>query len=320
VFSAGRPRQRAIRRPIRHCMAYAARMKDLFDAFWRAAAYCLHPRVMLWSLLPLVVVVALVLGLGWFYWESAVDAVRATLEQWSLVVSFLQWLDSMGWGAFRAVLAPLIVVALAVPVIVVVSLLLVAWLLTPALVGLVATRRFDTLERKHGASWLLAGLWSLGFMLLALLLLLLSLPLWFVPPLVMILPPLIWGWLTYKVMSFDVLAEHASRDERRRLMREQRWSLLTIGVTTGYLGAAPSLLWAVSAATLVLAPLLVVLSVWLYTLVFAFSSLWFAHFALAALQRLRQQEVVQAVAPIGVLVPAVPVPAADPGAPHALPP
>ena len=276
-------------------MHYAAHMKELLDAFWRAAAYCLHPRVILLSLLPLAVAVALVLGLGWFYWEIAVAGVRALLEQWSLVASFLQWLDSMGWGAFRTVLAPLIVVALAVPVIVVASLLLVAWLMTPALVGLVSSRRFDTLERKRGASWLMAGLWSLGFMLAALMLLLLSLPLWFIPPLVMILPPLIWGWLTYKVMAFEVLAEHASSEERRQLMREQHWPLLAIGVVTGYLGAAPSLLWAISAATLVLAPLLVVLSVWLYTLVFAFSSLWFAHFALAALQRLRQQLAVEPV-------------------------
>jgi hypothetical protein len=188
---------------MRRRMPYAARMKDLLDAFWRAAAYCLHPRVMLLSLLPLVFAVALVLGLGWFFWEVAVAGVRTALEQWSLVVSFLQWLDSVGAAGFHAVLAPLIVVALAVPVIVVLSLMLVAWLMTPALVGLVAARRFDSLERKRGAGWITAASWSIGCMLLALVLLLLSLPLWFIPPLVLILPPLIWGWLTYKVMSFD---------------------------------------------------------------------------------------------------------------------
>jgi hypothetical protein len=294
-------------------------MKELLDAFWRAAAYCLHPRVILLSLLPLVFAVAMVLGLGWFYWEGAVAGVRAALEQWSLVVSFLQWLDSIGAAGFHAVLAPLIVVALAMPVIVVLSLLLVAWLMTPALVGLVATRRFASLERKRGASWFMAAAWSIVCMLLALVLLLLSLPLWFIPPLVLILPPLIWGWLTYKVISFDVLAEHASSDERRRLMRELHWPLLAIGVITGYLGAAPSLLWAVSAATLVLAPVLVVLSVWLYTLVFAFSSLWFAHFALAALQRLRMQQAVEP-APMATPVTPPPHPAIEARAPAALPP
>ena len=29
-------------------------MKPLLDAFWRAAAYCLHPRVILLSILPLI--------------------------------------------------------------------------------------------------------------------------------------------------------------------------------------------------------------------------------------------------------------------------
>jgi hypothetical protein len=294
-------------------------MKELLDAFWRAAAYCLHPRVILLSLLPLVFAVALVLGLSWFYWEAAVAGVRGALEQWSLVVSFLQWLDSVGAAGFHVVLAPLIVVALAVPVIVVLSLMLVAWLMTPALVGLVAARRFDSLERKRGAGWFTAASWSIGCMLLALVLLLLSLPLWFIPPLVLILPPLIWGWLTYKVMSFDVLAEHASSDERRQLMRELHWPLLAIGVVTGYLGAAPTLLWAVSAATLVLAPVLVVLSVWLYTLVFAFSSLWFAHFALAALQRLRMQQVVEQV-PMPAPATPPPHPAIEARAPAALPP
>jgi len=299
-------------------MAYAAGMKELVDSFWRAAAYCLHPRVILLSLLPLAVAVAAVLGLGWFYWELAVAGVRTWLEQWSLVLSFLQWLESVGAAGFNAVLAPLIVVALAVPVIVVVSLLLVAWLMTPALVTLVSARRFPALERKQGAGWFTAALWSLGCMLLALLLLVLSLPLWFIPPLVLVLPPLIWGWLAYKVMSFDVLADHASSDERRQLMQDKRWPLLAIGIITGYLGAAPSLLWAVSAATLVMAPVLVVLSVWLYMLIFAFAALWFAHFALAALQRQRQQAALPAE-----LVPAAIVegpPALPDGSSAALPP
>ena len=262
------------------------------------------------------------LGLGWFYWEAAVAGVRDvrwSSGRWSL--SFLQWLESIGAAGFNAVLAPLIVVALAVPVIVVVSLLLVAWLMTPALVNLVAARRFDDTgaqarrglvqRRRRGRS--ATCCWHCCCCVL-------SLPLWFIPPLVLVLPPLIWGWLTYKVMSFDVLAEHASADERRQLMRDKHWPLLAIGIITGYLGAAPSLLWAVSAATLVLAPVLVVLSVWLYTLVFAFAALWFAHFALAALQRLREQAAVEAAADRLHLPTPLSLPSLEGGAPAALPP
>jgi hypothetical protein len=32
------------------------------------------------------------------------------------------------------------------------------------------------------------------------------------------------------------------------------------------------------------------LSIWLYTLIFAFSSLWFTHYCLAALQQLRLEQ------------------------------
>ena len=265
-------------------------MSDLFDSFWRAAAYCLHPRVILWSLLPLLVAGAAVGLLGYAYWESTVAAVRHTLEQWSLVAAMLQWLESIGATQLRTLVAPLIVVALSVPVVVVVTLLLVALLVTPAVVRLVAARRFPTLQRREGAAWWQGLLWSLLCTLAALLALCLSVPLWFVPPLVVVLPPLIWGWLTYRVFGFDVLASHASAAERRFVLRNRRWPLLGMGVVCGYLGAVPSLLWAASAATLIFAPLLVLVSVWLYTLVFAFASCWFAHFTLAELQRLRHAE------------------------------
>ena len=58
-------------------------------------------------------------------------------------------------------------------------------------------------------------------------------------------------------------------------------------MVTGYLSAAPSLVWALGAFTLVFAPLLVFVAVWIYTFVFAFSALWFTHYALAALAALR---------------------------------
>jgi len=286
----------------------------IFDAFWRAAGYCLHPKVIFWSLLPLLVAGGGVVALGWFFWETTVAGVRGTLEQWALVIAFGQWLDSVGGQAVHALIAPLIVVALAVPVIVIVSLLLVAWMTTPSVVNLVAARRFPQLERKRGGGWFQGLFWSLLCTVAALAALALSIPLWFVPPLVLVLPPLIWGWLTYKVFAFDVLAEHASSEERRRILHEQRWSLLAIGVVTGYLGAAPSLLWAFSAATLILAPVLVVVSVWLYTLVFIFSAAWFAHFALAALQRLRADAAAAAEPAAPTVVP----PALPPGDPKPL--
>ena len=54
------------------------------------------------------------------------------------------------------------------------------------------------------------------------------------------------------------------------------------------MGAAPAVVWASFTLFAVAFPLLLPLGLWIYTLVFAFSALWFTHYVLAALQALRQ--------------------------------
>jgi hypothetical protein len=265
-------------------------MSLFFDSFWRAVAYCLHPRVIALSLLPLVAMIAIGLGLGYFFWDSAVNSVFVWLESSEWLATITQWLNDMGMGGLKNALAPLLVIVAITPLLVVVVLFIVALLMTPAVVNLVSRRRFPELERKHGASFTRGAFWSLGSMLLAILALLISLPLWLIPPLILFLPPLIWGWLTYRVMTFDSLAEHASGEERRQLFRGHRMWLLLMGVATGYLGAAPSIVWASGWFFAAAFPILIPVAIWIYTLVFAFSSLWFAHYCLAALAQLRAVE------------------------------
>jgi hypothetical protein len=267
--------------------------------------YSLRPRVIALSLLPLVLMAALSLTVAWFFWEPAMEAVQVWLGEWALLESLLRWLDSVNLGHLRMVIAPLLVLMLALPIMVVLILLAVAWFMTPAIVRLVAERRFPALTRQRGGSFWRSVLLGAGAALLAALALILSLPLWLIPPLAMVLPPLIWGWLTFRVMVFDVLAEHASAEERRELQRRHRLSLLAIGLLTGYLGAAPAMIWAIGAMAIVFAPLLLPLAIWIYTFVFAFSSLWFAHFCLAALAALRTEA-------------SMPAPAAEAGEPALL--
>ncbi|SFE84008.1 EI24 domain-containing protein [Paracidovorax wautersii] len=261
----------------------------LIDSFWRAAAYCLRPRVIALSLLPLLLIALLAWGAGALWWTSSVAAVQQSLQTSSWLGLLWGWLRQFGIADAPSVLAPLLVIVAATPVIVLIAVLAVALMMTPALVRLVAERRFPALERKRGGSLLGSLAWSLGSTAAALLAMVVSMPLWLVPPLVLVLPPLIWGWLTYRVMSFDALADHASKEERVLLLKRHHVSLLTMGVVCGYLGAAPGIVWAsgvvFAAAFFVLVPV----AVWIYTLVFAFSSLWFTHYALAALERLRRE-------------------------------
>ena len=264
-------------------------MSKFLDSFWRAAVYCLHPRVIALSVLPVVLMGVLSLGLGYFFWENALVVLRGYLESYQLVSTMVQWLEGLGLSNLHSVLAPALLLFLAIPVIVITALLFVAMFMTPAMVALVADRRFPQLERKKGGSMLAGLVWSLGSTALAIVALLVSIPLWLIPPLILILPPLIWGWLIYRVMSYDALADHASSEERRQIFTEHRTSLLGIGVICGYVGAAPSLIWASGAMFVAMAPILVPVAIWIYTLVLAFSSLWFAHYTLAALEQIRKK-------------------------------
>jgi hypothetical protein len=129
---------------------------------------------------------------------------------------------------------------------------------------------------------LLYGLWII------------TLPLYALPPLAVVVQALLWGWLTCRVMVYDTLADYASGDERRQILREHRWRLLIIGVVSGVAGALPGAIWLGGVMAIVFFPLLAAVSIWLYVLIFIFTGLWFAYYCLDALARLRAATVVLA--------------------------
>ena len=262
-------------------------MRPLLDSFWRALVYCLRPRVVVLSLLPLLLTSVLALVLGYFFWQPAVQVVHDWLAGPGVLGTLWGWLQGWGLGQATDYIAPLLVAVLATPLLVLVSLLAVSLLMVPALVKLVAGQRFLQLERLHGASLLASLAWSAGSTGLALAVLLVSIPLWFIPPMVLVLPPLVWGWLTYRVMAFDALAEHATQAERKAIFLRYRSSLLLMGVVCGFLGAAPAVVWASGVVFAAAFVVLIPVAIWIYTVVFAFSALWFVHFCLAALERMR---------------------------------
>ena len=93
-------------------------MNLFLDSFWRAVAYCLHPRVIALSFLPLAVMVGLSLGLGYFYWDPTLEWVRGLLESSDLMNSVWSWLQGVGAGNLKTVVAPLIVIFALTPLIV----------------------------------------------------------------------------------------------------------------------------------------------------------------------------------------------------------
>src|SRR6185369_1595864 len=89
---------------------YAAPMNLFLDSFWRAVAYCMHPRVIALSFLPLAIMVGLSLGLGYFYWDSTVAWMQAMLESSALLKTIWGWFQGMGAGSVQKLVAPFIVI------------------------------------------------------------------------------------------------------------------------------------------------------------------------------------------------------------------
>jgi len=276
---------------------------SMWAAGWRACADCFNPQILLWSLLPLLACLGVVAGLGWWYGEALVQAVQQALQQ--AVQSLMQtsgtrrWLDAEPLEAWLTQQAPVLVVAFALPLLLMLSLLLVAWWVTPAVARTVVAKRFPGLQEARGAAGWQSLAWTLLCTLAALLALLLSLPLWLVPPLVIVVPPLIWGWLICRILGFDVLALHASPNERRFVLRRRGWALLWMGMLCGLLAALPPMAWALTISQPDRAPGLALLSVLFYVALFVFATCWFAHLALTELHQLRHAAAAAASAPVG---------------------
>jgi uncharacterized membrane protein HdeD (DUF308 family) len=85
-------------------------------------------------------------------------------------------------------------------------------------------------------------------------------------------------------MTYDVLAQHASVEERLHLLSRHKWALLMMGVISGLMGAVPTFFWATSAFAIVFFPVVSFFALWVYSMVFIFSALWFAHYLLEELR------------------------------------
>ncbi len=262
-------------------------MTDLLRSFSRAFASALHPRMLWLTFLPFVVAA---LGWGlvlWFAWQPLVGLARVALDGFALTSWLYGFFARIGVPQLHAVVAPFLVVSAAIPLIVLTVLLLIAGISMPVVIGHLSRRQFAQLERRRGGSWY-GSAFNAGWTAIAsIVLLVVTLPLWLIPPFFALLPPLIWGWLTYRVMTYDALALHASAEERRALVRRHRWPLLGIGIASGLLGTVPTFVWVSSVWTMVLFPFVAAAMIWVYAFILVFSALWFGFHCLHALQDLR---------------------------------
>jgi hypothetical protein len=266
-------------------------LSDLIRSLGLALVGTMHPKMLWLSFRPFLIVSIFWGVVIWLIWSPALEMLRTFLTA-SIFTSWIQsGLEYVGFDEARAWIAPLFLVILLIPIIAISLLVFIAFSTVPAVVdSVVKQKAYEGLVRIKGGSFVGSFFYTLWSALICLALMMLTLPVWWIPPLFAILPPLLWGWLTMRLMAYDVLLDHATPDERSQLLEEHRWTLLGMGVVAGMIGAVPTFFWATSVLALVLFPFVSFVALWIYSLIFIFSALWFSHFLLHALKQLRQKE------------------------------
>ncbi len=262
-------------------------MRLVAASFGRAIVSQLHIKMLLLTILPFLVSVAIWGGVLWWKLQAVIDWLYHYFinnNSFDITSGVLGWFNM---GALKTVVVPLIAMWAFLPLMMITTLLFVALLVIPMISRHVGRRHYAFLERKRGGS--LWGSLKTAFVCFAVFVLvwIVTLPLTFVPPLAMILHPLLLGWITYRIMVYDVLSDFASPEEYKMLLSKHRFGLFTIGTVAGLLGAAPTLIWLGGVLTMLFFPVLAAFAIWLYVFVFVFSGLWFQYYCLEILARQR---------------------------------
>lgn len=213
-------------------------MNEISKALIRAFASLLHPRMLLLMLWPLAIALALWLGLAFAFWSQAAAWLRLQFDQ-SAVVG---WAISVWPLTMIAThLAWILLVLLFLPLVLVTAVLIIGVFAMPAMVKHVAEQSYSQLDRRQGGGFA-GSLWN-GVAALAWfgLLLVLSLPLWLLPPLWPLLTIALFGYLNQRVFRYDALAEHASGWEMQTLIRRYRGELFLLGIAIALFGMIPIL-------------------------------------------------------------------------------
>ncbi len=246
------------------------------------------------SLLPLLLSLGLWGGLMWWRMQSVLDFIQAYMGDHEGFGTAGRMLAPLGLLALKTVIVPVLAMWILLPLMLLSSLMLVGGLAMPVISRHVGGRDFPRLEKRAGGSILgSVGHALLSFLIFALLSIV-SLPLMFFPPVYMFVQPILWGWLTYRIMTYDALSFYASEDERKQICLGHRAPLILMGTIAGWIGTLPSALWlggGMSFASVLFFPFFVSASLWVCIIIFIFTGLWFQHYCLAALHALRDSEV-----------------------------
>jgi CysZ protein len=236
-------------------------MSAALAALFRAGSDLRVPRVLALGLLPPLAAIVVWIALGW----ALADDWARWAADWIATTPWLTWVREWGLSSVAIWGSGIAAIALLLPIMLIAAVLVTELVAMPVIVPLVAGRYYPGLAQRKGGT-VAGSVWNAcAAVALFALLWLLSLPLWFTGIGALVLPPLISAWFNQRMFRYDALAEHASPEERRAVLRAARGRLFTLGLLLALMYYIPFVNLAV--------PIL--------------SGLAFTHLCLAELARLR---------------------------------
>jgi CysZ protein len=236
-------------------------MNAVTKALIGAAKSLVHPIILLILLVPMLIALAIWIGLGWAYWGTWTSAIQ------DAVVSHATFTWAADWDLARLAswVAAAVVLALLAPVIILTALLIATVFAMPVLVRHISRSDYPDLELRHGGT-VIGSIWNaLAAIFLFAALCIVTLPLWLLGPLAVLLPFLLSAYLNQRLFRYDALSDHADATEMRQIFEFARGRLFLLGLVTGVIYFIPPFS--------LIAPV--------------FGALAFIHLCLAELQRLR---------------------------------
>jgi len=270
-------------------------MRKVLKSYGRAFVMQFSLRMVLLSLLPSLVALGLWAVLLYFSLQPVIDFLQQNFVNTSGYQHVGNVLTFLGLIALKVFIVPLVAMWLLLPVMLITALLFVGGLAMPVINRFISRKYFPALEKKHGAGWWKCTGFSVFSVLLFMFAWLCSLPLSLFLNFGLVIQPVLIGWITYRVMSYDALASHATVEERKIIFTQHRWQLWFVGIVTGLLSTLPGMIWLGGVLWIVVLPVFAALAIWLYVLVFMFSGIWFQLFCLDTLLHLREARTGQIV-------------------------
>jgi CysZ protein len=236
-------------------------MDAVIRASIAAARSLVHPIILLILLVPMLIALAIWIGVGWAYWGTWTSAIQNAVVHHAT----FNWAANWDLARLASWIAAVVVLAMLAPVVILTALLIATVFAMPALVRHVAQSDYPQLERRHGGT-VIGSIWNaLSAIVLFALLWIVTLPLWLLGPLAVLLPLLLSANLNQALFRYDALSDHADAAEMKQIFEFARGRLFLLGLITGVMYFIP--------------PFNLVAPV--------FSALAFIHLCLDELQRLR---------------------------------